>query len=410
VCVQEQASARRNELYPLGFFGLLFVNTLFNQWVVFSHSSGSGTGALLLAGFVLQGLANPAIGHGSDWVRRRFGSRRLVFVLSAPALLLVDAGLWWPGAPTVLAPIYCLVYATVTQPYLALLPAMASDQKTRLRFTLVGAFFALLAAAAALLVGPWAIARFGFEGLATIGCSVLVAALIVPLLIVKEAPLDGAVKHAASGVVAQLREMLSEPGVARFVGTNLLLSATMMTLVVSSPFVAGALLGAGHEVTQWLNGALVAGMLLSVALLGVAGKRVEASILFRLGAIVGAVVLAALESSSVLGGAPMGLWLVGFGLLGYLALSTMALPSLIVAQLATQDGKGREGLFFSLNGGAVAFGNALGAFFASSLLGLSSSTSDPRGVQLAVATALVTAAAASALMPWRIPRPVPAAP
>ncbi len=160
-------STRRNELYPLGFFGLLFVNTLFNQSIVFSHSSGSGTGALLLSGFVLQGLANPAV--GSDWVRRRFGSRRLVFVLSAPALLLVDAALWWPGAPMVLAPLYCFAYAAVTQPYLALLPAVARDEKTRLRFTLVGALCALLAAAAALLLGPAVIARFGFEGLATIG-------------------------------------------------------------------------------------------------------------------------------------------------------------------------------------------------------------------------------------------------
>jgi Na+/melibiose symporter-like transporter len=202
---------RRNELYPLGFLGLLFVNTLFNQWIVFSHSSGGGTGALLLAGFTLQGLANPGIGHGSDWVRRRFGSRRWVFLISAPALLLINAGLWWPGAPTVLAPLYCVAYSMVMQPYLALLPAVAADEKTRLRLTLEGAVFALLAAAAALLVGPWAISRFGFEGLAAIGCGVLVVVLIIPLLLVKEAPLSDAVKPAGSGLFVQLRELLSEP-------------------------------------------------------------------------------------------------------------------------------------------------------------------------------------------------------
>ena len=143
-------------------------------------------------------------------------------------------------------------------------------------------------------------------------------------------------------------------------------------------------------------------MLLSVVLLGLIGKRVETSVLFRLGAMVGAGVLVLLAGASVLGGAPLPVWLVGFGLLGYLALATMALPSLLVARLAARDGKGREGLFVSLNGGAVAFGNAIGAFLASTLLGVSTGASDGRGVQFATAAALVMALAASALMPWRI--------
>ena len=74
----------RNHLYPLGFFGIAFGSTLFNQWILYFHvppSMGETQkttliGIFLMLGFVIQGLSNPFIGIWGDRLVHPWGKRR----------------------------------------------------------------------------------------------------------------------------------------------------------------------------------------------------------------------------------------------------------------------------------------------------------------------------------------------
>lgn len=134
-------------IYPVGFFGFLFLNTLFNQWVVCAHASA---GPLLMVGYAAQGLASPFWGHLGDRVRARFGSRRLVTVLAAPLVIAAFAGALDADAPVALVLAYCLSFSVALQPYLALIPTLAPTDAERGRAMSLGMAFALGAAAAAL--------------------------------------------------------------------------------------------------------------------------------------------------------------------------------------------------------------------------------------------------------------------
>lgn len=394
-----------NELYPLGFFGLLFTNTLFNQWIVYSNGQRR-VGAVMLVGYVLQGLANPLLGLAGDRLRASFGTRRPLSLLAAPLMLGVFFSLWSDTAPVVLVLAYCLLFTTVMQPYLALLPSVAATPQLRLRMTLTGSFFGLAASGAALLAGPLLVQRLGFGALAKVGAAVFVTTLLVPLLVVREAKVNPADAR-GKGSPAELFEVLRRPAVARFVLGSLLLTATLMALVVSGPFVAGAVLHEPQSATAVLNGFLVAGMLVAVGLLAKLGKRVAPLSLMRAGATVGVSVLVVLGGVTLLEPSHLSwaLCAAGFFVLGYLALSVLALPSLVVAKLADEDGKGREGVFFGLSGIATGFGNAVGAFTASSLLPLARDAADPTGLQATLIVAAVLAVTALFALPSRVGAP-----
>ncbi len=398
----------RNELYPLGFFGLLFMNTLFNQWIVFSQSARGkvgGVGTLLLVGYVLQGLANPVVGLTGDRLRAQWGTRRPLVLVAAVPLLVVFGLLWRQPTSTWLVPVYCVVFAFVMQPYISLLPSIATTERVRLRMTLTGSFCALAAAGAALLAGPLLVERSGFGSLATVGAGAFVLALLVPVLLIREAKVSP-VTAPSVGSLFQLTELFRAPTVRRFVVGSLLLTATLMSLVVSAPWVAGAILGRGQSATAVLNGFLVAGMLVSVALLGRLGKRFTPLALMRVGALVGVGVLVVLGAATLFPAhdATLVACAGGFFVLGYLALSVLALPSLVAAKLSDEDGRGREGLFFGLSGVATGFGNALGAFVASTLIGVGRDASDPVGVRATVVAACGMAIVAARVLP---PAPSP---
>lgn len=353
-------------LYPVGFFGFLFLNTLFNQWVVFAHASA---GPLLLAGYAAQGALAPFWGHLSDLARARWGSRRLLTLCATPLLLLAFAGAMDAEAPAAAVLLYCLCFSVGLQPWLAMIPGLAHGDAARSRAMAVGMAFALGAAASALVAGPLLVARLGLSGLALAGAAVFALTSAVPALLVREgaAPASGA---RPAKLWAALREALQSPRARRFVLGATLLTATQMALVVSAPFVAGTLLGRGHGATAALNAVLVVGLLAALAAMARFGKRAHPLSLLRAGALVGAGALAALGAVTALppGLAKDALCGAAFLALGALALCVVALPPLVAARLAEDHGGGQDGVFMGLSGAANGLGNALGALAAASLV------------------------------------------
>lgn len=398
-------SKLRNELYPLGFLGVILVDTLFKQWVVYFYAppearvgpggaaaaigSAKGIGVFLLLGFLLQALAGPWIGQLSDRLRTPFGRRRPVILVCLPILALAFVGTWQGWAPSWLAvPTYCLAFTLVAGPYLTLLPSLAAEERTRVRMSLTGAVLALVGLGCALLGGPKLIEAQGFGALAWLGLAGLGLTVLPATLLLREAEPEG--EPAAGGLAGyarELKEVAAVPGLLRFLVANGLLQGGFAALVIAAPFITEALLQEPRAATARLNGVLFVGMLLTIPLVGVSARWIRSGGQIRAAAATGALTLLVLGGLTVLGSseAPAPLrWAVGFGLLGLPAMAGMALPPVILAAFADADGQDRQGAVFGLNGGAINLGNALAAIGTTSLLDLGKTAANPTGVRAVV--------------------------
>ncbi|MGE0709351.1 MAG: MFS transporter [Planctomycetota bacterium] len=397
----------RNELYPLGFVGLMFSNTLYNQWVRYYYapppgktSPGMGTipggaeaiAALLLLSFLLQAALNPVIGQWADRTRTRWGRRRPFVLLGALPLAALFLGLFLGLLPGLVAvPVFGALFVVVIQPYMSLLPSVARDERMRMRLSLTGGVLALLAVGAAFVSGPKLLDAFGFPGLAWAGAGAIFALLALPGLVMQEAPPPAEVPPwSGPGAFAAV---VRESGILRFLVGNGLLTGALVALTIASPYVAEALLGQPRAYTAELNRSLFAGMILSVPVLGLLVPRIGASRAMQGGAALGALVLLGLWflSGDPAARVPGPLWSVGFGLFGLTTLAAISLPPLVIARYADADGRGREGLFFGSNGLAINVGQAVAAGVASLLL--SRGAEGVREVMLADAAALALAIA-----------------
>jgi Na+/melibiose symporter-like transporter len=378
-------------LYPAGFFGFLFLNTLFNQWVVVAHASA---GPLLLVGYAAQGLLSPFWGHLGDRARARFGTRRVLTLAAVPVVLLAFWGALTAQAPAAVVLLYCLCFSVALQPYLALIPSLAATDSARAHAMTVGMAFALGAAAAALVAGPLVVQRFGLGGLALAGAAVFALTSGLPALLVRERADGGKAALAPGRLWAALREALGGAQARRFVAGATLLTATQMALVVSGPFVAGALLARPVAATAVLNGFLVAGLFGALGLMVRFGRRAHPLTLLRAGAVLASATLAVLGLVTLLPPSRLAdlLCAACFLCLGSLALAVVALPPLVASRLSEA---GREGVFLGLSGASNGFGNALGALVASSLV----QGGTRAGLQLTIAFAAASAALAAIVLP-----------
>ena len=410
----------RNELYPLGFLGVILVDTLFKQWVVYFYAppdarqgpggvaaalgSAKGIGAFLLIGFLLQALTGPWIGQLSDRLRTPFGRRRPLVLALLPCLALAFAATWQGWGPAwLVVPAYCFAFTLVAGPYLTLLPSLARDERTRVRMSLTGAVFALVGLGCALLGGPRLIERYGFGALAWAGVLGLgLTAFPAALLLREDPPVGEPAAGGLRGYLGELREVAAVPGLLRFLLANGLFQGGFAALVIAAPYIAEALLRAPQPkaATAQLNGFLFVGMLVTIPLVGITQRWLGSGSQIRAAALAGTLTLGALAGLAFLGDptTPVAMrWSIGFCLLGIPAMAGMSLPPVILSAFADADGRDRQGAVFGLNGGAINVGNALAAMGTTALLDLGSTAEKPLGVQVVlVAVALVFVVAALA--------------
>ena len=115
--------------------GCSVCNSGLATWIIILIVVGSlsGVGALLFVGYLLMALVNPWIGGWSDRLRTRWGRRRPLIALATPALAAMFALIWTRALPAWVAiPLYCVLFVVVVQPYAALLPSVASEERVRL--------------------------------------------------------------------------------------------------------------------------------------------------------------------------------------------------------------------------------------------------------------------------------------
>jgi Na+/melibiose symporter-like transporter len=375
----------RAEVYPLGFLGIGLGNTLFTQWIVRFHAPPEGgrasvIGAALLVGFLVQAALNPWLGAVADRVRHPWGRRRPFVLLGAPPLVIVYLALWqradpaW-GVVTVL--LYSALYVVVTQPYVALLPSIAPAGPLRVRFTLTGAMLLLAGAGAALLGGP----GLSFAQIGLVGAAGFALLLALPALLVREPPPTE--PPGPRGALLSELAAVARAHAAIFVTNGLVVMAGTAVLIVV-PYVAEALLERPRAYTATLNAWLLGGIVLGAVLIGALSKRVAPRLLLLGATVTAALSLAGLAVTT----APLVAWHAGFVAVGVLALMSMVVPALLVAELADRDGRRRDGLFFGVNGAALNVGCALAALSVTALLDAGS----VRGALALVAGTLALAA------------------
>lgn len=407
------ARPRRNAVYPIGFFGIMFFTTLFTQWIVYFHappgrdpSAPAGAAgappalaAILLAGWVIQGILNPIVGAASDRLRPRSGGKRVLVLLGALPLAGAFFALWIPWDAPV-APLRILIYAAivpfVVQPYISLLPAIATSAEERLRLTLAGAVLGLGAAGAALVGGAGILEVASFPGLGAAGAAAIAATIFLPALVIREPATPVREMPArGTGTLAATVRLLGHGGLAAFLAGNFLLVLAVTTLTMVGPFVTEAVLGRGRDYNVVVNAFLFAGMLLSIPLLGRLAKRSSHLRVMQAGAAAGA----ALAAAGLLGARlSLPLWWALFFGLGFPTLAAIAVPPLILSRMADREERGADGLIFGLNGLGVNFGCAAAAVLMTALTRLGSGPDDPDGVLAALGAAAGVLAAAAALL------------
>ena len=125
-------------------------------------------GVARLLGGIVDSLADPFVGWGSDRSRSRFGRRRSYLMLGAAPMCLLPAAVFWPPGPpgsvmnfallAVVLALYYVFFTVYVGPYLALIPELARGTRERLDLS---AWVALAGLPVLILMQPaW---LWGFE-------------------------------------------------------------------------------------------------------------------------------------------------------------------------------------------------------------------------------------------------------
>lgn len=181
-------------VYGLGSFASSLMTTSIVTWLLY-YASGAHLGfdgaAHGLIGFamaigrIVDALADPYVGRWSDRTRTAIG-RRLPFVLGgAVPMAAAYALLWLPytGEPLLVAAVrlgvtlsvFFALYTVVVCPYLAMLPEIATDTKTRVRLATWQAGASIAGGGAMILLTPHLLGVIGFERMAAAIAAVAVA-------------------------------------------------------------------------------------------------------------------------------------------------------------------------------------------------------------------------------------------
>lgn len=167
--------------------GSLAANVIFattNQWLMYRYVPPEGRplvplmvfSFILGAGRLIDGIADPLVGHWSDTLRSRWGRRRPFIAIGTPLLVLAFFFVWLPPTPhistantvffVIVVNIFFFLYTFVMIPLSAALPEMATDSRERVSLSGAQALFGLLGSIAAAMGSGILIDKWGYRGMA----------------------------------------------------------------------------------------------------------------------------------------------------------------------------------------------------------------------------------------------------
>lgn len=347
-----------------------------SQGVILGAFTAYGLARLL--GGLVDSLADPFVGWGSDRSRSRLGRRRAFLIAGiAPMVGLPILLFWPPGLPgssanwlalTGILALYYVFFTIYVGPYLALLPEIAPGSADRVRLS------ALLAAVAMPVVGFYPSAWLAGVGLGhelglgtadairavVIASSLLAFVLcLLPILAVDEQRFTRTVRaHLSLG--AALGQTLGNRPFVTYLAAQILFILGVTMIQPALPYVSVVVLGRTEAFGAWLGLAYLPGVVLGFLAMGRLAERFGPKrVMVACVAALAACLAGFLFLEPALPGAPgdarnLRITFAIMALAGLPIAGFMILPHVLIGQLidfdAVRTGASRAAMYYGVQG------------------------------------------------------------
>lgn len=361
--------------YSTGGFALNLANLAISQWLMKLYVPSIKTALIspvlfsliFLLGRVTDGITEPLIGYLSDNYRSKRG-RRLPFIMFATIpVALVSFLLWTPPFPGqyhwlngiyvfVMVQLFFILWSTLANPYMSLLPEFTSDLKERVNISTMQAVFLMLGTLAFGAMGAVK-ETFGWVG---IGAVLFIATIIsfLPTIVFIKRP--SSLEHRQESEKFRLVTILQW---AKTTFKNkafvLLLSATSLfwfslnMIILLVPFWSQYILGNTDDKVVLIMAPVLGANILFFFVFNILSKKFGKYLLFLVvlgGAAIVMPLLALVGKMQIV--SLMLQTQVIMGLIGVFMSGFIMLPFAILADVIDYDevltGKRREGIYFGV--------------------------------------------------------------
>jgi len=250
---------REKLLYAAGSFGVNVLSGLFMLWVPFRYGAlftderKALVGIALFAARLIDAPLDPLVGWWSDRTRSRVGRRRPFIAYGTVPLVMAFALVWAaPGGVDsawnlawllVSGAAFLVLFSTVVNPYLAMLPDIARSRDDRVTLSALIAGVGLAAYALAVIGGSALAGRTrSFAVLVAAACVLVAVSFILPLF-VRERTSAEDVAGSDLGLVEAVRRTLANRPFRVFLVSKCLFWVAVHSVVAVTPFFVQDVLG-----------------------------------------------------------------------------------------------------------------------------------------------------------------------
>jgi GPH family glycoside/pentoside/hexuronide:cation symporter len=370
-----QLSFGKKLSYSMGGIALNLANLAISQWllVLYVPTKDKALVASLLfsliflAGRITDGITEPLIGFLSDHWRSKRG-RRIPFIIFATLpVAAVSFLLWTPPLPHeqswingvyifVLVQLFFILWSTLANPYMSLLPELTSDLKERVDISAMQAVFLMIGTLIFGFLGPIKEA-FGWIGIGSVLFIATIVSFLPTILVIKQRPSD--VRRGADErfcfmmIFSWAATTFKNRAFIRYLAATALFWFALNLFIIIVPFWSKYVLGNTDDKVVLLMAPLLAANLVFFFVFSVLSKKFGKYVMFL-------VTLAGCAAAMSL------LWFVGpalpaspqvqtqvvMGLVGVFMAGFMMLPMALLADVIDYDetltGKRREGIYFGM--------------------------------------------------------------
>jgi len=195
-------------MYGMGNMGGNFMNLVFMMWIVKCYSPPAGEGVeiipvawlgyAMLAGRIMDAVADPLIGYWSDNANTRWGRRIPFLMFGGLPMCLVFFLMWAPPVQIFTTPVSMYIYLCVLMaafwflftvvlcPYLALLPEIAVSTEDRVNLAVYQSVFLMASSGIIMGASPVLKEKLGFPAMGAVFAVLALIAVYAPVFAVRE--------------------------------------------------------------------------------------------------------------------------------------------------------------------------------------------------------------------------------
>ncbi len=366
-------------IYMGAQFGGNIPNLVFVAWIMRFYTlpdNKSGTilvpiswiGGALVAGRIVDALADPLIGYWSDNTKTRLGRRRPFIIIGAPLLSVCFFVLFYPlfpagsailiGFTVVMMSLFWFFFTVIMVPYLSLMPEIAVSTDERVKISTGWALIMILCQVIALVAVPIIIEKYGFTFMALSLSLVAAIFVLITGVFTKEKYISETTSEKKPGFFYEFKTTLSNRAFLIYITTSLTLYMGFTSLTSSLAIINKVLLKKEDSFMAVIGGVSLLFISLGFIVINilVKSKKYEKSIIFRKSILVMAIFFPFLFfiGQVPLPISPLCAVFVFIALTAVPIAAVQILPSAILADIIDYDekitGKRREGIYFSAQG------------------------------------------------------------